>query len=331
MFGAIGNPSLVYGYEEDAASIYLSSFVVPVLRHTADLLTILEWADRAVGDEEPYGQHGTGHSPSGLSLAMVSTPLNREYSSFTEAGSEGVAAQLAYKAWLVLVAGLWERFRKTTPLHKVEGPRHGIQTALYGDWHKIRNDVLKNNGVASKNNSGRCEVLKWFEDRETMRFRLDHVLEFLHHMGHQLRSYILLDDTQRASHYVGWRMAPPTRFLHSRMPNARKPPWRVVSAIVMVEEDGEGRYTLGISLMFADAVAGAFYIERSADRDRLISLKQAIEQAPRDDLGCPVVDRFRVDVRALHEQAKQALENGQLPMDTSSPAMQFGRADRGTP
>lgn len=329
MFGSIGNPSPVYAYEEDLASVYLSSFVVPVLQHTADLLTVLEWADRAVGDEEPYGENGTGHAPAGMSVALVSTPFNREYGSFTEAGSEGVTAQLAYKGWLVLIAGLWERFRKATPLHREDGPRHGVQTALYGDWQKMRNDVLKNNGVASKGNSGRCELLKWFGDGETMRFKLDHVLEFLHRMGHQLRSYTLIDHTRQASHYVGWRMAPLSRLVHSRLPAARQPPWRVVSAIFLVEEDtdSQGTYTLGISLMFADAVAGAFHIERSTDRDGLVSRMQAMERAPHDELGCPVIDGIGTDVRLLHGQAKQALANGQPPMDTSSPAMQFGRTD----
>ena len=332
MFGAIGKPHVVEGYEEDIVAVYLGEFVIPVLRHTADLLTILEWADRAVGDEEPYGEDGTGRAPAGMSVAMVSVPGDKyglDDNSATNAGSEGEAAQLAYKGWLVLIAGLWERYRKATPLHKEGGPRYGVQTALYGDWHKIRNDVLKHNGVAQKNNSGRCEILKWFEDGETIWFELDHVLEFLHHMGHQLQSYILVDDTRHVSRYVGWRMAPHTRFLHSRLPKARKPPWRVVSAIPMVEEDkdGQGSFTLGISLMFADAVTGAFYIERSADRDGLVSRKQAIERAPRDDLGCPIVHGIPFDVRLLHGEAKQALANGQRPMDTSSPAMQFGRPD----
>ena len=329
MFETIGNPNLVHGYKEDMASVYLSVFVLPVLRHTAELFTILDWADQAVGNEEPYGENGTGHAPAGMSLTMVSHPVNRGYGSFTEAGCEGVAAQLAYKAWLVLIAGLWERFRKSTELHKKDGPRHGVQAALYGDLQKIRNDVLKNGGVASNKNSSRCEILRWFEEGETIRFKLDHVLEFLHRMGHQLRSYILIDSTHGASHYVGWRIALSNRLRHSRLTAARCPHWRVVSSILMVEEDKEnpGAYILGISLMFADGVSGGFYIERSSDREALVSRKQVIEQAPFDDLGCPLVEGVRVDIRPLHSQAKQALVNGYLPIDTSSPAMQFGRVD----
>ena len=78
MFESIGDPSLVHGYKEDVTSVYLSIFVFPVLRHTADLLTILDWADQAVGNEEPYGEYGTGHAPAGMSLAMVSNPINRD-------------------------------------------------------------------------------------------------------------------------------------------------------------------------------------------------------------------------------------------------------------
>ncbi|MCY4094444.1 MAG: hypothetical protein OXG05_04875 [Gammaproteobacteria bacterium] len=326
---AIGKPSLVHGDDKDVASVYARDFVFPVLRHTADLLTILDWADQAVGKEEPYGEHGSGHAPAGMSLAMVSNPINNEYSSFTEAGCEGVTAQIAYKAWLVLIAGLWERFRKSTDLHKNDGPRHGLQTALYGDWQKIRNDVLKNGGVASNGHSGRCELLKWFKQGETIHFKLDHVLEFLHLMGHQLRSYILLDNSSQASHYIGWRMASSNQRHHTLLAESRQPPWRVVSSILMIEEDNAnlGVYTLGISLMFADGVSGGFYIERSGDRDALVSRKQVIEQARCDELGCPLVDGIRTNVRLLHQQAKQALENGHLPIDTSSPAMQFGRVN----
>ena len=146
---------------------------------------------------------------------------------------------------------------------------------MYGDWHKIRNDLLHHNGVASGPNSARCEILKWFEAGETIRFKLDHVLEFLHLIGNQLRSYMLMDRA-RPLHYVGWRMAPAIRLVQSRLPEARQPPWRVVSANFMVEEDKEtkGSYTLGVSLMFADAVVGAFAWETSADRDSLVSLKR---------------------------------------------------------
>ena len=168
--------------------------MIPVLRHTADLLTILEWADRALGDEESYGEDGTGRAPAGMSVAMVSVPgddYGFEDDSSTNAGSEGPAAQLAYKAWLVLIAGLWERFRNKTPLGRRDDPRYRMLNDLYGDWQKIRNDVLKNNGVASKEKSARCELLKWFGEGETIRFRLDHVLEFLHRMGQPLQSYLL--------------------------------------------------------------------------------------------------------------------------------------------
>lgn len=325
----IGRPHLVHETKdrEDVGGVYASGFVIPVLQHTSDLLTILEWADRAaINEHSPnYGEHG--HAPAGMSVAMFSQPLDREYSSFSEAGSEGAVVQLAYKSWVALVAGLWERFRKATSLHKKDGPKHGLQTAVFGDLQKIRNDVLKNNGIAK--NSTSCEILKWFAVGETIQFKLDHVLEFLHHMGHPLRSYMLLRNDQ-PSHHVGWRMALPMRSLD--LLRARRPPWRLVSFILMVEEvpKGSGSYTLGISLMFADGVSGGFYIERSADRDRLVSRKQAIEEAPRDDLGAPIVDGTRTDVRVTYEHAKQSLENGQLPTDPCSPPMQFGRPEQET-
>ena len=112
-----------------------------------------------------------------------------------------------------------------------------------------------------------------------------------------------------------WRMASPSRFLQRKLPGARQPPWRVVSAIPTVAEDKDGppgSHTLGISLMFADGVAGAFRLERSTDRERLVARQQAIEQAPRDGLGIPDVltsgvdiQSIRKDLRTMHGQARR--------------------------
>jgi hypothetical protein len=47
----------------------------------------------------------------------------------------------------------------------------------------MRNDVVHHGGIAQKKNSGRCEVLRWFESGDRMLVRQARVLEFMEHLG----------------------------------------------------------------------------------------------------------------------------------------------------
>ena len=65
-----------------------------------------------------------------------------------------------------------------------DGSLHlGMQLPLMGDLHKMRNDLLKHNSIATENNTGRCEELKWFAPGQDMHLTLNHVIEVLHKLG----------------------------------------------------------------------------------------------------------------------------------------------------
>ena len=320
----IGDPRFVYQGNDDPGNVYATRFAYPVLEHTAQLFAILEWADHAAGRDEPFFSDA-GHCPAEMSVSLVSVPMRETYSAVTEAGSEGRLAQLAYNGWIVLVAGLWERFRQTEPLYdKKTSPPMGLLAVLYGDIQKIRNDVLKNNGVAK--NAARCELLKWFDKEETIRFKVDHVLEVLHHMGHPLRTYVLMDGERRAAHTTGWRVSSSRRAPTPSLAGRRLPRWRVVSTRVTVEksEEDSAEYDLGISIMFADGVVGSYLIESSNDSGKLIERKQAIERAPKDEYGCPLIPGLgQAGVPEMHGMALQQLSDGNPPADPGTPAMRF--------
>ena len=326
----IGDAQLVYEGNDDALNVYFARFIRPVLEHTEQLFAILEWADHATARPEAFiGDDGpTGHCPSEMSVSLVSIPVDALISAVTEAAAEGRLTQFAFKGWIALVAGVWEGFRQAKPLHdRATGPSKGMLTPLYGDIQKIRNDVLKNNGVAK--NAARCELLKWFDKGETIRFKVDHVLEILYCIGQPLRSYLLMDVHRRAVHALGWRVRSSSQAPTPALHGTRQPRWRVVSTLTMVEEskhEGVG-YDLGLSIMFADGGGGGFLIESSNEHQRLMKRKEAIERAPKDHYGCPVIPWLgSAAVIEMHELALNQLRDGDAPIDPGTPAIQFKRA-----
>ena len=99
-------------------------------------------------------------------------------------GHGGVAAQMAYRGWVVaLYNQLWEpRYRKALKDSLGEQAIHPQMDAL-GDLRLIRNDLLHKHGTARAKNCGRCSVLKWFKAGERMVFGTRHVFDFLNQMG----------------------------------------------------------------------------------------------------------------------------------------------------
>ena len=182
-------------------TIYACDFVQPVLLHTAQLFFLLEAAEHMGEQAAKTEDWRVAHAPPGLSLALMSTLLGESYDRRSEMGSEGRLAQLAYRGWVAMVAGTWERYRKLPPYRgKASGLPMGMQTGVFGDLQKIRNDVLKNGAVAANGAEQKCEVLKWFAVGEPMMFKLDHVIEFLNLIALLPTSNLLfLDDHGKAS------------------------------------------------------------------------------------------------------------------------------------
>ena len=161
-------------------TIFAYDFAQPVLMHTEQLFFLLEAVERMAEQAAGTQDWRIPHAPPGLSLALMTTEIGEEYNLRSEFGSEGRLAQLAYRGWVAMVAGTWERFRRLPPLGGTapDLPK-GMQAGVFGDLQKIRNDVLKNGAVAANGAEGKCEVLKWFRAGEPIVFKLDHVIEFL--------------------------------------------------------------------------------------------------------------------------------------------------------
>ena len=164
-------------------------------------------------------------------------------------GPSGEAAQIALKGWLVDICNRWEKSRaKTRDLLGKEGIL--VQVDCMGDLRHIRNDLI-HSGFATKEHSGKCEVLKWFKPGEQIVLTTDHVFDLLNQMGFiRLQTQI---DGPAGGRTVSWLLAP-----DAVKPSSQdKKQIRIVSYRMDVDSDGEdGSMRYMLSCVFRDGVFG---------------------------------------------------------------------------
>lgn len=136
---------------------------------------------------------------------------------------KGGVEQLAYKAWVVEVAGIWEhnyRGRLKRAI-EAEGMSYAIQPELnvLGDFQHIRNDLVHNKGVAKTAAMDKCEELKWFCEDEPITLGIFLVLDFLHRLGCLHRSIRVVELEPGFRGYL-WEFAS-IENLRSRNPTPR--------------------------------------------------------------------------------------------------------------
>jgi len=312
---------------QTTVTTYVCDLVQPVLLHTEQLFFLLEAVERMAEQAARTGDWRVPHAPPGLSLALMSTVVGEEYNLRSEIGSDGRLAQLAYRGWVAMVAGTWERYRKLPPYGgKGSGLPMGMQTGVFGDLQKIRNDVLKNGAVAAKGAEERCEVLKWFAAGEPMVFKLDHVIEFLNLIALlPTENLVCTDNDGKASVVLAWHPKE-----NEAPPPWRNPPCRVVSASQFIDRiedaDSESDHGLFVRLAFADGLTCTVLAERSENPNALDEKKQAIEAAPPGGpFGLPLHPDLRWDVPATYAHAKAVLSQGSdyRPPRGVGPALHF--------
>ena len=101
------------------------------------------------------------------------------------------------------VFGLWENHHRNA-LKKSLGP-NTIRPELeaFGDLRHIRNDLL-HNGKASKDECGKCTILKWFAPGEPIVLGVRHVLDFLNQIGVLSLGAGAYDDASRACRFEAY-------------------------------------------------------------------------------------------------------------------------------
>jgi hypothetical protein len=223
-------------------------------------------------------------------------------------------AQLAYVGWIATVDGAWEKYRKKQEFSGEKSPLpHGVEASLWGDLHKIRNDLLKNRGVAQGKNTGKCEFLKWFKPGDQIHLTLAHVLDFLHHVGR----YTNLSSLNPPL-LVDWciRNQPPSGFSFRILSN------RVFTAPIP-EAWGSG-FGLFISMIFSDGIPYSALVRRADDHAELIDELREIRGAEIDNFGALIVPRLgKMDVIGTYREAHRMLSAGDVPIDPGTPRIRF--------
>lgn len=91
----------------------------------------------------------------------------------------GPVEALLGRQWVVSVYALWEEEYRPR-LAKAHGRDPAEEMyPLLGDLRRIRNDVVHHRGIATADNTGHCEVLRWFQSGEVIRVDGRHFGEFL--------------------------------------------------------------------------------------------------------------------------------------------------------
>ncbi len=303
--------------ERDSIAFHVQEYMVRVLGLTSELFYLLEAAEtlryKIESGERPIDALNRGFRPSMLRVELSSHLRNSVVPSAEEWGPNGRLAQLAYVGWVAAVDGAWERARWKPPYAPLRGTRrHGQRANLFGDLHKIRNDLLKNGAVAQKKNTGKCVELLWFKVGEHMQMRVEHVLEFLHKLGGYLRSQESFETPLGATWY-----------LDETSPRPNKTP-RVLSNRVFVAEisadQGGPGFGLCVSMLFEDGVAWTVGVKQAANREALTDDFRALRAAPTDEYGAIISPRLgRMDVLRTHATALDAILSGHVPVDAGTP------------
>ena len=294
-----------------------ADYMLQVVQATSELFFLLEGAER-IEAQFSSGERGfsfeRGFAPSPLSMELLSHMPNQPVTWASELGCNGRMVQLAYLGWIARVDGAWEKYRKKQEFGGEKSPLpHGVEASLWGDLHKIRNDLLKNRGRAQRKNTGRCELLRWFKAGDRIHLKLDHVLDFLHHLG----TYQSLTSVTSPLD-VCWciRDEPPAGFS-----------FRILSNRAFIEsipeEHGSG-FGLFISIVFSDGIPCSAFVRRADEHADLMDQLHAIQGAPTDEFGALILPGVgTMDATAIYAAARRMLSAGDVPIDPGTPRIRF--------
>ena len=163
-------------------------------------------------------------------------------------GREGRVEQQAFKGWVEDVYYLWESRYRGELSKALSGPgSFKVQGEAIGDFRRIRNDLIHNNGVASREHTGKCEVLKWFQPGEPIVLGMQYVLDFLNQMGLMKDNLWIVNDGPTT-----WLMLP---WCAEEELRARRPIPELVSLRTSVDKELEdGTLQCVASVVFENGV-----------------------------------------------------------------------------
>lgn len=100
-----------------------------------------------------------------------------------------VVAQLG-RQWLISVYTEWDTSFRPRLARALGTDLDKIHVSVYGDLRRLRHDLVHRRGVASADNSGRCEVLRWAEPGAEIVITGDHIVDFMSRVGQDVERAI---------------------------------------------------------------------------------------------------------------------------------------------
>jgi hypothetical protein len=107
-------------------------------------------------------------------------------------GRDGAFSTQRSNTWIIGLFAAWEkRFRgELSKLLKLpEG--EALACDEMGDLRLMRNDILHDHGIASRERTGRCRSLRWFGVGQSIRVNTSHIYEFHQKIEPQIAQWIL--------------------------------------------------------------------------------------------------------------------------------------------
>jgi hypothetical protein len=91
----------------------------------------------------------------------------------------GPVAKHLGQQWAVLVTSQWEHVFRPRMAKAAGVEKNEVASAVLADIARIRNDIIHHEGIATKKNCGRCEVLRWFDVGDPIVITRERVTEFM--------------------------------------------------------------------------------------------------------------------------------------------------------
>lgn len=97
----------------------------------------------------------------------------------TVLGVGGTVMSRISQQWVISVYTEWEEHYRAL-ISAAIGLTEPLKLPMFGDLRCFRNDIVHHRGIATVDNSGRCEVFTdWFQTGETMFFDVHRVAQFM--------------------------------------------------------------------------------------------------------------------------------------------------------
>jgi hypothetical protein len=120
-----------------------------------------------------------------IGIGDPNTPQARTYASWRlstalgQVAKDGPVERWLGHQWLVLVYSLWEHEYRPRLAAMRGCSIEEIQHPLLGDLRLLRNDVVHHRGIASQGETGRCELVTWFQVGDPIQLKAEHFEEFM--------------------------------------------------------------------------------------------------------------------------------------------------------